>query len=529
MRKKAKILTAALIGMLFLSACGTTEADAPEATNSDGPSVKSGNTMTVISPKDNGSLNVYSKTIGREAKYMSEPFLETLWQYNSEMELEGVLCESFVYDDDNTGITLNLRQDVYWHNGELFTAEDVVYTLGTMLAESPAAPNYDYIDYNDITAVDEHTVHIGFARKTGVFEHRSSDLFIYNKAFEEGTSTTDSDGNELLACGTGAYIVTEYVKDDHVSYVKNSNYWGNETELDGLTIRFISEAATAFLEVQTGDAQITINTTATDQVDVLNGVYDELSISNGSNMSHYAIGMNQYNEYFESTLVREAMNYAIDREEVFKVAFESVGELSYTPIPSDIFGFDEQYIEKYPYSYDPDKAKDLLEQAGYSNGFECSFAIENNMISKTAAELVQSYLSEIGVTVTIDMYETAAITEVLKGEDWGLCIAMCNFNGDPASALSYQCSVKNVGTSNKFNNDDDKIAQECTALIEQAEQTSSPSEREELYHKFQELYFESPWEIPVCDQSIYAIYSNDIEGYWNAGIQPHYGNLKYKE
>ena len=545
MRKRNRILSLLLgMAMVFsLTACGggkqTDEAGTAQENEAEDTQVQSDagkvsdetkdtNQVTVISPSDNGSLNIYTNTIGKPGKIMVEPFVQTLWQYNKDMELEGVLCEDFTYDEDGMGITLKLRQGVKWHNGDDFTSADVVYTLGTMLAESPAAPNYNFIDYADVTAADDYTVHVGLSRQMGLFEHRCSDLYMYCKSFEEGTNTTGTDGGELLECGTGSYIVTEYEKDDHVSYKRNDDYWQDVAKLDGLTIRFIGEAATAFLEVQTGEAQISLNISASDQSDVLNGKYENLSISNGANMSHYAIGMNQYNPYFESPEVREAINHAINREEVFAVAFEGVGTVAYTPVCVDVFGFDEQYKDNYPFPYDPEKAKELLAQAGYADGFSCSFAIENNTIQKTMAELVQGYLSEVGITVTIDMYEAAALTEVLKGADWGLCQAMCNMNGDPSSALNYQCNVKNVGTSDKFNNDRDAIAQECTRLLEEAETISNPEEREKVYFEFQKLYFESPWEVPVCDQSIYAVYSSSLDGYWGAGVQPHFRNLSYK-
>ena len=96
------------------------------------------------------------------------PFCETLWQYDQDLNLEGVLAESFEYDDDLMGITVHLRDNVYWHNGDKFTADDVVYTMG-VVAESPAGPNYDYIDYANVQAVDELTVYFPLTRQMGVF------------------------------------------------------------------------------------------------------------------------------------------------------------------------------------------------------------------------------------------------------------------------------------------------------------------------------------------------------------------------
>ena len=267
MRKRNRILSLLLgMAMVFsLTACGggkqTDEAGTAQENEAEDTQVQSDagkvsdetkdtNQVTVISPSDNGSLNIYTNTIGKPGKIMVEPFVQTLWQYNKDMELEGVLCEDFTYDEDGMGITLKLRQGVKWHNGDDFTSADVVYTLGTMLAESPAAPNYNFIDYADVTAADDYTVHVGLSRQMGLFEHRCSDLYMYCKSFEEGTNTTGTDGGELLECGTGSYIVTEYEKDDHVSYKRNDDYWQDVAKLDGLTIRFIGEAATAFLVVQ---------------------------------------------------------------------------------------------------------------------------------------------------------------------------------------------------------------------------------------------------------------------------------------
>ncbi len=542
--KKWKKLTALALAFAMtasLAACGGggTESSGAAGTggaaetgasgeNSGGSSqAKEDNWLTVISTRDNGSLNMYTTTVNRWGKVEVGPFCETLWQYDQDLNLEGVLAESFEYDDDLMGITVHLRDNVYWHNGDKFTADDVVYTMG-VVAESPAGPNYDYIDYANVQAVDELTVYFPLTRQMGVFEHRSSDLFIYCKSFEEGTNTTDPEGNELVACGTGPFVVTEYAKDDHVSYKRNENYWGDKTQLNGLTIRFISEASTAFMEVQTGNAQISNNTGATDLSNVQAGQYENIVSSDDARMAHNGIAMNQHNEYFKDVRVREAINYAINREEVFQVAYEGVGNLAYSCISKDVFGYDSSYETNYPFEYNVEQAKALLAEAGYADGFTCSFAIQNNTLERTMAELVQAYLAEVGITVTIDMYESAAISELYNTADWGLTLGTYNQNGDPSSALNFGTNVVNVGGSNKYNNEEDPVAIQYSELLESADSAATEAEREEIYKQCQALYFESIWEVPICDQSIYVVESTDIQGYWGAGVQPHFEDVSFK-
>ncbi|WP_434311069.1 ABC transporter substrate-binding protein [Hominifimenecus sp. rT4P-3] len=488
---------------------------------------KKDNWLTAISTRDNGSLDMYTAAINRWGKAQVGPFLQTLWQYDANLKLEGVLAESFEYDDDLMGITVHLRDGVTWHNGDKFTSADVVYTM-SKLAAGPAGPNYNYIDYENVEAVDELTVHFGLTRKMGVFEHRSSDLFMYCKSFEEGTNTKDADGNELVACGTGPFIVTEYEKDDHVSYRRNDNYWGEKAKLDGMTMRFIGEASTAFMEVQTGNAQISNNTAASDLSDVQAGNYENIIASDDAKMAHNAIGMNQHNPYFTDVRVRQAVNYAINRKEIFDVAYEGVGSQAWSCISVDVFGFNEEYLNNYPYEYDLEKAKSLMQEAGYADGFTCSFAIENNTLQKTTAELVQAYLAEIGITVTIDMYESAALNELIPTENWGLAFATYNQNGDPSSALTFGTSIRNVGGSNKYNNDKDPIAVQYTELLESSECLGTEEERLAVYKQMQELYFSTIWEVPIADQSVYMVQSTDIEGYWGAGVQPHFENISFK-
>lgn len=517
------------------AASGETQASAgQETTAAEGGDAAQGssqakedNWLTVVSTRDNGSLDMYVNSINRWGKAQVGPFLQTLWQYDENLNLEGVLAESFEYDDDLMGITVHLRDNVYWHNGEKFTADDVVYTMG-MLAAGPAAKNYNYIDYENVKAVDDLTVYFPLTRAMGVFEHRSSDLFMYCKSFQEGTNTKDTDGNELIACGTGAFIVTEYEKDDHVSYRRNDNYWGDKAKLDGLTIRFIGEASTAFMEVQTGSAQISNNTSASDLSDVQAGKYDNIIASDDAKMAHNGIGMNQRTPYFADVRVRQAVNYAINREEIFNVAYEGVGSQAWSCISVDVFGFDESYVNNFPYEYDVEKAKALMAEAGYADGFTCSFAIENNTLQKTTAELVQAYLAEIGITVEIEMYESAALNDLIPTENWGLAFATYNQNGDPSSALTFGTSIRNVGGSNKFNNDQDPIAVQYTEMLESSECVASEQERLDIYKEMQKLYFSTIWEVPIADQSVYVVQSTDIEGYWGAGVQPHFENVSFK-
>lgn len=286
-----------------------------------------------------------------------------LIQNPSTMLPEPGVIESYSVDDDGLVWTLNIRHGVKTHAGEEIIAEDLVYSFeriydievsipGSFMSFLGAQINYDHSEI-----VDDYTWKLYTNVPAPGMPYVLAGIYVMDKSFYEGLGSKEAARENIM--GTGPYTVTEFVNDDHITLERFSDYWGGEQKIKTITFREIKDIETRLYELQTGgvDAVKDFSPTRIEEIEAWNGV----KIINKNGGCRYFIGFNHQNEKWQNQNIRIALNYAVDWDTINLALFGDASprlEIDVNPpfVNPDI----------KPYTYDPDKAKELIEAEGYA-------------------------------------------------------------------------------------------------------------------------------------------------------------------
>jgi peptide/nickel transport system substrate-binding protein len=305
--------------------------------------------------------------------------------------------------------TFNLREGVTWQDGTQFTSADVQASLQRVIdLEGPLAPLWATV--TEIGTPDELTVTITTSEPLGTIPASATLLFIGPAA---GINEEGFFDNPV---GLGPYKFDSWERDSQITLVASDSYWGEPASVGTLVFRDIPETAAKATAIETGEIDFTWGLPA-DQLPIL-AENENLVIDPTPSYAYYFNWFNSSREPFTDARVRQAMNYAIDRETLAADLLQGVGIVATAPIPSTIFGWSEQT----PYEYDPEKAKLLLAEAGLADGFD-THIIWVPGSGPQDRELVLSFISywaDIGVNVESQEMEQAAWLERLLALDWDM-------------------------------------------------------------------------------------------------------------
>ena len=206
--------------------------------------------------------------------------------------------------------------------------------------------------------------------------------------------------------GTGPYKFQEWVPNDHITLVKNADYWdkANEAKVDKIIIKPVPEEGTRIAMLQKGDAQF-INFVPYIQADVVKADRN-LSLASTEAIYTFWVAMNVQKKPFNDLRVRQAMNYAMDKQAVIKAVLRGQGKPADSPLAPRVWGYTP--VKTYP--YDLAKAKALLAEAGYPNGFKAVLRGNNQTDTKDAMVAIQGQLKQVGVDVEVLALPAAALS-----------------------------------------------------------------------------------------------------------------------
>ncbi len=323
-------------------------------------------------------------------------------------ELEGSLATSWEAVDDLTW-QFTLREGVSWQDGTPFTSADVKFSLERVLElEGPLAPLWALV--TAVEAPDELTVTIATSEPQGTVPTNASLFYVTPAAL------TNNEGFFDAPVGLGPYAFSSWTRDSQIELVASDSYFGEPASVGTLIFREIPEVAAKVTAIETGEIDFTWGLPA-DQLPALRE-NDELAIDSTPSYAYYFNWFNSSREPFTDARVRQAMNYAIDRETLATDLLQDVGVVASAPIPSTIFG----HAPQTPYEYDPERAVALLTEAGLPDGFD-THVIWVPGSGPQDRELILSFISywaAIGVNVESREMEQAAWLEDLLALEWDM-------------------------------------------------------------------------------------------------------------
>ena len=395
-----------LVAALVVSACGSggggagNGGDGGGATSADNPAASRGNHLVVAQAQDPGNWDPIDTFFVAWASVMTNVF-EGLVFRGPDLKLQPGLATEWKWIDDDT-LQFKLRKGVKFHNGEPFNADAVVFTFERLLGEEgakgPQQGNYASIER--VEKVDDYTVN---------FHMKTKDPVILTKLAGYGAVIVPpgyikEHGDEYFdkhPVGTGPYKVVEYKQDDHITLEKFDDYWRGAPKIDKITYRFIPEEATRIAELTTG--RVDISTISPSQVDNVKGSAF-LQIVTADSPTVRGLRFDVSKPPVDDVRVRRAIAHAIDAQAIIDTILKGYGKRIATFQSSLSFGNDPS-LEPYP--YDPEKAKQLLQEAGVQPGTRLTLSyIGTDAVFGEIAQAVQSYLKNVGLEVELKTYET---------------------------------------------------------------------------------------------------------------------------
>ncbi|TPW32479.1 ABC transporter substrate-binding protein [Martelella alba] len=340
---------------------------------------------------------------------------EGLVKVDEEGKIEPELASSWDISDDGLTYTFHLRDGVTFQDGSAFNADTAKFTIDRIIA--PDSVNgqkalYKAIESTD--APDESTLVLHLSAP-------SADL-LYWLGFPAAVmvSPDSVDTNTTKPVGTGPFEFSDWKKGNEVTFVKNPNYWGEAPKLDKVTFRFIADPQAQAAALTSGGVDAIPEFGAPELVDQFKKNSD-FTVEIGATGMEVVAGMNNAEKPFSDVKVRQALMMAIDRQAIIDATNSGYG----TPIGSHFSPSDAGYEDLTGVlPYDPAKAKALLAEAGYPNGFTFTMKVPNRAYAERAAEIMQAYFAQIGVTMNIESSEFPAkwIQDVFKDTNYDMTI-----------------------------------------------------------------------------------------------------------
>jgi peptide/nickel transport system substrate-binding protein len=344
-----------------------------------------------------------------------------LIKYDKDINVVGDLAESWDISKDGLVITFHLRKNVRWHDGRPFTAQDVLYTYQvTVDPKTPTAYAGDFLKVKKAEALDDYTFRATYDKPFAP-ALMSWSVGILPKHLLAGRDITTSPlGRRPI--GTGPYKFKEWVTGQKIVLVSNPDYFEGRPYIDGYVMRIIPDMATMFLELRANG----IDRMGLTPLQYTRQTENNLFRNNYSKFRYLSfaytyLGYNLKNPLFADKRIRQAIAYAVNREEIIDGILLGLGKPATGPYKPGTWAYNPN-VRAYP--YDPEKAKALLAEAGWRDadgdgildkgGRPFEFEVitnQGNEIRSKTAEIIQRRLAEVGIRMKIRVVEWAAFVK----------------------------------------------------------------------------------------------------------------------
>ncbi len=385
---------------------------------------------------------------------------------------------------DETTFVFKLRDDVTFHDGSKFTAEDAAYSLVLGSQSSFSANLFGSIDPDATKALDEHTLELKLkAPYAPLFEALAS--FRGAMLSKNARETAGEDAFGRAPVGTGPMKFKDWVSGDRIEMEAYEGYWGEALPFKKAVARIIVEGSARAIDLETGGIDIAMELPFSDWERIEYNP-DTVLIA-GESQSHSFILLNNSMEPTNNEKVRKALAHALDMENLVKTAYQghaTVADSFYAP---SILG----YKQVGPYEYNVEKAKALLAEAGYPDGVKMQYFTMENQINMTVAEVVKNMWGQIGVEVDIQIVDLATQTQLNNdGKCPAASMAPTVAMADPDAGLMIWPIYRTISIRH---ND-----QHIQDLLDKGRETYAEADRVAIYGELQDYLFEKCYSIPLA-------------------------------
>ncbi len=318
---------------------------------------------------------------------------EGLTRINQNGEVKPALAESWDISDDGKTYTFKLRSGVKFHDGADFTAEDVKFSLDRARAEdSTNAQKGLFAAIESVEVVDDATVKVTLSSPAG--------NFLFNMGWGDAVivDPASAEGNKENPVGTGPFKFSRWNKGSSIEIVRNDGYWGDQVALASATFRIIPDAAAATNAMLAGDVDAFANFPAPEALPQFEAD-PRFAVVNGSTEGETILSINNSKPPFNDLRVRQAIAHTLDRQAIIDGAMFGLGTPIGTHFAPHHPAYKSELIDTYP--RDLEKAKALLSEAGFPNGFKASLQLPPPTYARRGGEIIASQLREVGIELEI--------------------------------------------------------------------------------------------------------------------------------
>ena len=416
-----------------------------------------------------------------------------------EQEMEPALATDWEFDDEGTTWTFELRDDVVWHNGRDFTADDVVFSFERMIDPDEGSLRVERLEMiESVEALDDATVQFNLSRPTPNFLDRIGGFkglaIMPEEIVEEGVADDEP-------VGTGPFRFVSYEPGVNVLLEVNPDYWGEGPYVDELEFRFIPEGTVAMTSLRTGAVHWTDNIPAVEIEEVL--ADPDLEADSVPSIDYWYYTVNFDREPFDDIRVRQALAFGFDREAVTQAAMFEAATPNQTAIPED----SPWHLDFAPFEHDPDRAMELLEEAG-ADDLEIDLMVTDEFEETiTAAETLESFWNEIGVDVSIRVLDFSAWLDEQGGGNFDAFLLGWLGNNDPEDFYHHQHVCDGQFNFHGYCNE------EVDELLFEARQEMDEDRRKELYDEAQQIIVEEASYTYLYNPDIVAAWAPELSGF----------------
>ena len=457
-----------------------------------------------------------------------------LVKYDKDMNIVGDLAESWEITNKGLGITFHLRKGVKWHDAEPFTSADVLYTYRiTVDPQTPTAYAEDFKAVKKVETPDDYTVRVTYDKPfaPALISWGSAILPRHLLAGKDITKSPLA----RHPIGTGPYKFKEWVAGQKIVLVSNPDYFEGRPYIDGQITRIIPDTATMFLELRAQNLGMMGLTPLQYTRQTENNLFKKnFHKYRYLSFAYTYLGYNLRNPLFADKRVRQAISYAINKDEIISGVLLGLGKPATGPYKPGTWAYNDKIKI---YNYDPQKARELLREAGWvklngdgvleKDGKPFVFEIVTNQGNETrqkCAEIIQRQLAEVGISVKIRILEWSAfVTDFINKRRFDAVIMGWTVPLDPDAYDVWHSSKTKPEELNfiSYNNP------EVDKMLEKGRTTFDQKERKKCYDRFQELLADDqPYTFLYVPDAL-VITHNRFRGIQPAPIGLEYNLIKW--
>lgn len=409
------------------------------------------------------------------------------------------VAESYTVSEDLMTYTFKLRDGIKFHNGKNVTADDVKYSIdkfaGISDGSEPLVSAFSVIE--EVNIIDDKTVDV-------VLNTPDTDLPTYLAMVSAAIIPKDNENPDTVAIGTGPYKYVSRSPQENIICEAFDDYWGEKANIKNVTFKVEANADSIVMDLLGGSIDFYARLTI-DQVKQLN---DEFSVYEGTMNLVQALYLNNNVKPFDDVRVRQALSYATDVDEILDITAEGKG----TKIGSSMFPafgkyYDESLSELYP--TDIEKAKELLKEAGYENGFNMTITVPSNYQPHIdVAQVLAEQYKKIGVNAEIQLVEwNSWLSDVYTGRDFESTVIGVDASYLAASALLSR--FESTAANNFINFKSDAYDKAYNKTLT----TADDDERTALYLECEKILTDEAANVYIQDLPEYVVLNKKFTGY----------------